>query len=72
MDALFKVTAAIERRRVDEAGRLVRYFEVHYETAHGAIGTVEIPVDEFSAEKVAEVITPIASELEAAFEMSEE
>jgi len=71
-EQLFKVTAVIERRRVDPAGRLVRYFEVHYETTHGAVGTVEIPKSEFSTEKVIEVITPIAAELEGLFEMTPE
>lgn len=69
---LFKVTAIVERRRVNPAGRLERYFEVHFETAHGAVGTVEIAKDEFTSEKVVEVITPIATELESVFEMGEE
>jgi len=63
----FTITGIIERRRVDVTGHLVRYFEIHYETTHGAIGTVEVPAKDFKVEKALEAVAPIADELEATF-----
>ncbi len=51
MDALpYKIEQTVERTAVDTTGRLRKYIDIHFRTAAGDTGTVEIPKEDFTAE----------------------
>lgn len=64
MDNLFKITGVIETMRIDPQGEVVKIHKVSATTKSGDRFTLEIPDQEFTVEKVQDLVRVRAQELE--------
>ena len=64
MAELFKVTNVVKRVKLTATGEFIDVYEVFFTTKSGIEGSIEVPVELFSKEKVREMIEKEASEIE--------
>jgi len=64
MAELFKVNSITKRVKLTATGEFLDVYEVSFTTKLGIIGSVEIPAAQFDKERVKEMITAEATELE--------
>jgi len=67
----YRVTDTRETQQMTEAGRVVKAFQVWLVTDKGATGTLEVPASDWNAEKLADLLTAKAKELDLAFALTE-
>ncbi len=59
----YKITLVDEQPRVNEAGKVQTMKVVHYMTATGDRGTVAIPVEQYSADVITQMIDDEVAEI---------
>jgi len=68
---LYKILAIREVTDISPEGVFIKLMEVECETASGIKGTIRIPKEEFTKEKVAELVSKEAREIEEALKLRE-
>ena len=63
----YVVTDVNERRRFSPAGKDMLYFDVHIRTERGSTGSIRIASADYKAEKVKELLSDLADQLDMPF-----